>query len=121
MISWKSKKQNTVSKSSAEAEYRSMEKAIAQIIWLIGLYEELGMQLKLPVKLYCNSKAALQITANPIYHERTKHIEIECHFIKEKIQGGLICTKHEATNLHVADILAKGLGKGHNMKSYYPS
>ncbi|WMV14436.1 hypothetical protein MTR67_007821 [Solanum verrucosum] len=90
LISWKSKKQNTVSRSSTEAEYRSMANAVAEIVWLIGLYKELKVELELPVKLFCDSKAALQIAANPIYQERTQHIEIERHFIRERIQEGVI-------------------------------
>ncbi|XP_019266034.1 PREDICTED: uncharacterized protein LOC109243549 [Nicotiana attenuata] len=69
LISWKTKKQNTMSRSSAKAEYRSMANAIAEIFWLVGLCKELKVKLELPVKLYCDSKAAPQIAANPIYHE----------------------------------------------------
>jgi len=85
LISWKSKKQSTISRSSAEAEYNSMVSATAEVVWLIGLFAELNWKLTLPVKLFCDSKAAIQIAANPIYHDRTKHIEIDCHFIREKI------------------------------------
>lgn len=85
LISWKSKKQSTISRSSAEAEYSSMTSATTEVVWLIGLFAELNWKLTLPVKLFCDSKAAIQIAANPIYHDRTKHIEIDCHFIREKI------------------------------------
>ena len=71
-----------------------MTNAVSEVVWLIGLYKELKMELELPIRLFCDSKAALQIAANPIYHERTKHIEIDCHFIREKIQEGLIQTEH---------------------------
>ncbi|XP_070021442.1 secreted RxLR effector protein 161-like [Nicotiana sylvestris] len=71
LISWKSNKQSTMSRSSAEAEYRSMANAIAEMVWLIGMCEELKVKQNLLVKLYCDSKASLQIAANPIYHERT--------------------------------------------------
>lgn len=111
LISWKSKKQITVSRSSVESEYKSMANAIAEIVWLIRLCEELKMKLELHVKLYCDSRAALQIAVNPIYHELTKHIKIDFHFIREKIQEGLIHTEHVSTNLQLAYILTKGLGK----------
>lgn len=90
LISWKSKKQNTISRSSAEAEYRSLASTVAEIVWLVGLYKELGITLQLPVPIHCDSKSAIQIAANPIFHERTKHIDIDCHFIQEKIQLGLV-------------------------------
>ncbi|XP_015166313.1 uncharacterized mitochondrial protein AtMg00810-like [Solanum tuberosum] len=80
IVSRKSKKQNTVSRSSAEAEYRSMAAVTAEIIWLTGLLRDLGVVLSSPVGLFCDNKAALQIANNPIFHERTKHIEIDCYF-----------------------------------------
>ncbi|XP_019225026.1 PREDICTED: uncharacterized protein LOC109206644 [Nicotiana attenuata] len=84
LVSWKSKKQNTVSRSLAESEYRSMTTTVSELVWIIGLLKELGAQVEVPVELHCDSKTALQIAANPVYHERTKHIEIDCHFIREK-------------------------------------
>ncbi|XP_016677335.2 uncharacterized protein [Gossypium hirsutum] len=72
LISWKSKKQFTVSKSSAEAEYRSMAAVTSELVWLSGLFKELEICVGKPMKLFCDNKAALQIAANPVYHERTK-------------------------------------------------
>lgn len=86
LVAWKSKKQSTVSKSSAEAEYRSMAPVVSGLIWLIGVFKELGAEVELLVLLHCDSKATLQIATNLVYHERTKHIEIDCHFIKEKVR-----------------------------------
>ncbi|XP_019251431.1 PREDICTED: uncharacterized protein LOC109230381 [Nicotiana attenuata] len=93
-ISWKSKKQDTVARNSAEAEFRSMASTVAELTWLTGLYKELGVDVNWPIFLYCDSKAAIQIAANPIFHERTKHIDIDCHFVREKIIQGMIKTFH---------------------------
>ncbi|XP_022032267.1 uncharacterized mitochondrial protein AtMg00810-like [Helianthus annuus] len=82
LVSWKSKKQSTVSRSSAEAEYRSMCAATCEIIWISNLLRELQIDSKLPVQLYCDNTAAISIAANPVFHERTKHFEIDLFFCK---------------------------------------
>nr|XP_033508801.1 uncharacterized mitochondrial protein AtMg00810-like [Nicotiana tomentosiformis] len=92
LISWKSKKQHTVSRSSVEAEYRSLVVVTAKVVLLLGLFAELGVHIKRPVEVSYDSKAALQIAANPIFHERTKYIEIDCHFVRDKIKQGVFNT-----------------------------
>jgi len=111
LISWKSKKQNTVSRSSAEAEYRSLATLTAEIVWVNNLFHELGVKLTGPASIHCDSKAAIQIAANPVFHERTKHIEIDCHFIREKVQQGLIRPTYIHTKDQQADVLTKALGR----------
>lgn len=74
LVSWKSKKQHTVSRSSAEAEYRSMAAVVTEVIWMIGLLKDLSITVTTLIQLYCDSKAAMQIAANPMFHECTKHI-----------------------------------------------
>lgn len=108
LISWKSKKQETVFRCSAEAEFRSMTTCAAEITWLIGLYKELGVKVDLPVNVIYDSKAAIQIAANPIFHKMTKHIDIDCDFVREKI---CLETEHINTKDQLADLLTKGLGK----------
>ncbi|XP_070039076.1 uncharacterized protein [Nicotiana tomentosiformis] len=114
LISWKSKKQGTVSRSSAEAEFRSMAATVAEIVWLVRLFKELGVDVTLHVSLHCNIKAAIQIVAHPIFHKRTKHIDIDCHFLREKIVQGLVQIQHIGTTEQIADVLTKALCKPHH-------
>ena len=115
LISWKSKKQNTVSRSSAEAEYRSLATLTAEVVWVANLFKELQVPLHTPSSIYCDSKAAIQIAANPVFHERTKHIEIDCHFIRERIQQGLIQIIYINTKDQQADLLTKALGRSQHV------
>ena len=88
-----------------------MASAIAETTWIVKLFKELGAKIQTPVSVYSDSKSAIQIAANPVLHERTKHIELDCHFIREKIQQGLVETKYLHTKEQEADMLTKGLGK----------
>lgn len=60
-----------------------MATTVAELVWIHELLEELGVKVELPMELHCDNKAALQIASNRMYHERTKHIEIDCHFIRK--------------------------------------
>lgn len=84
-ISWKSKKQASISLSSAEAEYRSMRRVVAELTWLVRLFDDLNVPISLPVPLQSDSSAAIHIAKNPVFHERTKHVEIDCHFVSSTV------------------------------------
>ena len=110
--SWKTKKQATVSRSSTEAEYRSMAATTCELVWLAYLLKDLHIPVQVPITLFCDNKAAQQIAANPCYHERTKHLDIDSHFTRDKVQEGFLQTAYIPTHLQLADIMTKALG-GH--------
>jgi len=109
LVTWKSKKQSVVARSSAEAEVRAMTQGICELLWLKIILEDLKLRWVKPMKLYCDNKFAISIAHNPVQHDRTKHIEVDRHFIKEKLDSGLICTPYVSTQSQLADILTKGL------------
>ncbi|KAI3665096.1 hypothetical protein L6452_43714 [Arctium lappa] len=109
-ISWKTKKQSVVSRSSAEAEYRAMASTVSEIIWLRWLLQELGLPQIGSTTLFCDNQAARHIANNPVFHERTKHVEMDCYFVRERVETKEICPMTIDSKLQLADLLTKGLG-----------
>lgn len=89
LISWKTKKQATACRSSADSVYRAMALTTCRSFGLERLLQDIGFSEKQPTALFCDNKAATHIAANPMFHERTKHIEIYCNLIREKLQQGI--------------------------------
>ncbi|KAA0042923.1 Cysteine-rich RLK (receptor-like protein kinase) 8 [Cucumis melo var. makuwa] len=104
-----SKKQSVVARSNAEAEYRAISLEICEKIWLQKVLSDLHQECETLLKLFCDNKAAINIANNPVQHDRTKHAEIDRHFIKERLDSGSICIPYIHSSRQVADVLTKGL------------
>ncbi|KAL4022534.1 hypothetical protein IC575_016271 [Cucumis melo] len=113
LVTWRSKKQSVVARSSAEAEYRAMSLGICEEIWLQKVLSDLHQECETPLKLFCDNKAVISIANNPVQHDRTKHVEIDRHFIKERLDSGSICIPYIPSSQQIADVLTKGLLRPH--------
>lgn len=111
LISWKSKKQGSVSLPSCEVEYRAINKDQCEIIWIHRLFQDLKIKINLPTSLYYANRSVIYLGNNPIFHERSKHIEISCHSIREQIDRGVIILKQVRTKFQLANIFTKPLGE----------
>ncbi|KAI0528858.1 hypothetical protein KFK09_001401 [Dendrobium nobile] len=109
LISWSAKKQSTISRSSTEAEYRALTAAATEIVWLRRLLQDFNIPCNIPTLLYCDSVSAISLANNPVFHARTKHIEIDQHYIRECIKSKIITLHHISTNDQTADIFTKSL------------
>ena len=109
LISWSSKRQHTVSRSSAEAEYRGVANAVAETCWIRQLLSELRRPLTRATLVYCDNISAVYLSTNPVHHQRTKHVEIDLHFVRERVALGAVRVLHVPTSLQYADIFTKGL------------
>jgi hypothetical protein len=110
LVSWRSKKQPVVSRSTAEAEYRAMSVSLSELLWLRNLLSELMLPVDTPMKLWCDNKSAISIANNPVQHDRTKHVELDRFFIKEKLDEGVLELEFVMSGGQVADCFTKGLG-----------
>ncbi|GJR82372.1 putative ribonuclease H-like domain-containing protein [Tanacetum coccineum] len=110
LVSWSSKKQDCTSMSSAEAEYVSLSACCAQVLWLRTQLTDYGFHFdKIP--MYCDSKAAIAISCNPVQHSRTKHIDVRYHFIKEQVEKGIVELFFVETEYQLADLFTKALSE----------
>ncbi|GJT04452.1 ribonuclease H-like domain-containing protein [Tanacetum coccineum] len=109
LLSWSSKRQFTLSRSSAEAEYRGVANAVAETCWLRNLLRELHTPLATATLVYCDNVSAVYLSSNPVQHQRTKHIEIDIHFVRDLVATGAIRVLHVPSRYQYADIFTKGL------------
>jgi hypothetical protein len=112
LVTWRSKKQNVISTSSAESEYRAMANAGKEVMWIKNFLQELGVFITDPIPLFCDNQAAIYIASNEVYHERTKHIEVDCHYVRELLQKKIISIPFVRSSMQLADIFTKALNVG---------
>uniref|UniRef100_A0A2N9GH94 Reverse transcriptase Ty1/copia-type domain-containing protein n=1 Tax=Fagus sylvatica TaxID=28930 RepID=A0A2N9GH94_FAGSY len=108
-VTWSAKKQPTVSRSSTESEYRALAIASAELCWVRSLLKDLGIYLTDPPVLWCDNVSALAIASNPVFHARTKHIEVDFHFVCERVLRKDLVVKFVSTVDQLADIFTKSL------------
>lgn len=109
LVSWSSKRQAVVSRSSAKAEYRGVANAAAECCWMRNLLQELHVRVDKASIILCDNVSAVYLAANPVHHRRTKHVELDIHFVREKTAVGHLRVLHVPTTRQLADIMTKGL------------
>jgi len=110
-ISWSSKRQSSVALSTCEAEYMAAAQAAMEAAWHKNIMEELGMSQEAPIWIGCDAQAALQLLKNPVYHDRTKHIAVKVHFVRQLMEAGVVDFQYISTEKQVADALTKAVPK----------
>ena len=110
LVSWGSKKQNSVALSTAEAEYVAAASCCSQVIWIKYQLEDYGINLE-TVPIRCDNTSAIEISKNPVFHSCTKHIHIRHHFMRDNVELGLISMGHVRTEDQIADIFTKALDR----------
>lgn len=108
-VSWWSRKQTGVARSSTEAEYRALASAAAEVCWMKYLFQELGIHARLPPKLLCDNISATRLALHPVLHSRMKHITIDIHFVRDLTEKSLLRVSHVSTLDQLADVLTKAL------------
>ena len=109
LVTWRSKKQKVVALSSAEAEFRGIKSGLMEILWLRRLLTEIGFPPTRKSRLFCDNKAVISISENHVQHDRTKHVEVDRHFIKEDLEEGVIEFPFVKSKEQLADILTKAV------------
>ena len=110
-ISWNSKKQTSTSRSSCESEYRALAQCSCEAIWIRSLLKELRILDEKPTHLYCDNQSSIKLSYNPVFHEKSKHFEIDFHFTRQKVENNTIKVEFIPSQEQPADILTKSLGR----------
>ena len=110
-IAWSSKKQNSIARSSTEAEYRSLANTGAEMRWVYSMLTELGVTLPSTPVVYCDNVDATYLSANHVFHSRMKHLALDFHFVRENVQSGALRVTHISTKDQLADALTKPLSR----------
>ncbi|KAA8521614.1 hypothetical protein F0562_012287 [Nyssa sinensis] len=109
LISWSSKKQPTVARSSTEAEFKAIANATTEVIWVQHLCRDLGINLTTPSTILCDNLGAIYLSSNPLFHARTKHVEIDFHFIRDRVFYKSLAVLFVSSKDQLADVLTKPL------------
>ena len=109
LITWSSRKQKAVARSSTEAEYRALSSAATYLMWVQHLLTEIGISISQPLVLWSDNLGAQALACNPVYHARTKHIELDVHFIRNLISEHKLEVRYVPTESQTADVLTKPL------------
>ncbi|GJU85793.1 putative RNA-directed DNA polymerase [Tanacetum coccineum] len=109
LVSWSARKQRTVSRSSTESEYKALADTVAELTWLESLLRELRVPVKSIPILWCDNLGATYLSANPIFHARMKHVEVDFHFVREKVAQGRLSVQFISTHDQIADVFTKPL------------
>jgi hypothetical protein len=108
-ISWQAKKHTTVAQSTVESEYAAMAHVAKELIWLQQLLKDLGMSKYTPTTLFCDNQGAISLAKNPTHHAKTKHVDVQLHFIRDHIEKGTIKVEYCPTEDMLVDLMTKGL------------
>lgn len=109
LVSWSARKQKTVSRSSTKSEYKALADTVAELTWLETLLRELHVPLKSVPTLWCDNLGATYLSVNPVFHARTKHVEVDFHFVREKVAQGRLSVQFISTHDQIADVFTKPL------------
>ena len=101
-----------VARSSVEVKFRALAMSICELLWVRIILKDFKVNFEERMKLYCDNKAAISIAYNPVQHDRTKHVEVDRHFIKEKVEPKEVCLNYVPTKHQLTDVLTKGFNRG---------